>query len=100
MNTILNIKKVSLTFFIITGLLHLGSSIFIANQFFLKESFIVNKVMDIPFILTGLIYAASSLRLTLTDPEKNHKALDISVISIIILTLIALILINILLPNR
>ncbi len=100
MNTILNIKKVSLIFFVITGFLHLGSSIFIANEFFIKESFIINKIMDIPFILTGLIYAFTSLRLSLTDPEKNHKALDISLISIIILVLIALLLINILLPNR
>lgn len=100
MNTILNIKKVSLIFFVITGFLHLGSSIFIANEFFIKESFIVNKIMDIPFILTGLIYAFTSLRLSLTDPEKNHKVLDISLISIIILVLVALLLINILLPNR
>ncbi len=99
MNTIINIKKVSLAFFIFTGLVHLGSSALIANQLFLKYSFIINKTADIPFIITGLIYGLSSLRISLTDPNKSHKALDIFLISIIMLTLVALIVINLVLPN-
>lgn len=98
-NTILNIKKVTLIFFIITGFLHLGSSIFIANQLYLKESFILNKTMDVPFIITGLIYGLSSLRLSLTNPDHEHKTLDIFLISVIILVLLGLILINILVPD-
>lgn len=99
MNTIQNIKKVALIFFVITGFLHLGSSAFIANQLFLKEAMILNKVMDIPFVVTGLIYGFSSLRLSLTNPEKQHKILDISLVCVIILALIGLILINLLLPE-
>lgn len=97
--TIINIKKVSLIFFIITGFLHLGSSVFIANELYLKESFILNKTMDIPFIITGLIYGLSSLRLTLTNPDHEHKILDIFLISVIILVLLALILINLIVPD-
>ncbi|MBD3360519.1 hypothetical protein GF366_01825 [Candidatus Peregrinibacteria bacterium] len=97
--TIINIKKVSLIFFILTGLLHLGSSILIANELFLKQSQIINKTMDIPLVLTGLIYGFSSLRLSLTDPGKKHKALDISLASIIILVLIGLIVVNLAIPN-
>lgn len=99
MKTIENIKKVALIFFIITGLLHLGSSAFIANGLYVKNAFIVNKTMDIPFIVTGLIYGLSSLRLSLTNPEKKHKILDIILISVIILILIGLIIINLLLPD-
>ena len=99
MNTILNIKKVSLIFFIITGILHLGSSVLIANQLFLKEAHILNRTMDIPFLITGLIYGISSLRISLSDTTKPHKTLDIISISAIILVLIGLILINILLPD-
>ena len=99
METIENAKKVALVFFIITGLIHLGSSVFIANKLFLKQAFILNKTMDVPFIITGLIYGLSTLRLNLTNPQKDHKVLDISLICVIILVLLALIVINLVIPD-
>jgi len=99
MNTILNIKKVALIFFIATGILHLGSTVFISNRLFIKEAFILNRTMDIPFLITGLIYGLASLRLSLITPDTEHKTLDIILISVIILILIGLILINLLLPD-
>lgn len=97
--TIDNIKKVSLVFFIVTGIVHLGSSMLIANEYLLKEATIANTVMDVPFVITGMLYGFASLRLSLTDPRKNHKVLDIILISITIITLIALVLLNILIPD-
>ena len=99
MKTIENIKKVSLVFFIITGIAHLGSSILIANDLYLKEAEITHKIMDIPFILTGLLYAFSSLRIALTRPDKSHKKLDILLIVLIILVLIGVMLINLTIPD-
>lgn len=98
-NTLINIKKVSLIFFIITGFLHLGSSLLIANLLFLKYAFILNKTMDIPFVLTGLLYGFSSLRLSLTNPKIYHNHLDIFLISVIIAVLIGLMVINLAIPN-
>jgi len=99
MKTIENIKKVSLIFFVITGIIHFTSGIFIANEIFLKEAGILNKTMDIPFILTGLIYGFSSLRISLTNPTEKHKILDISLLSVIILILIGIIAINLIFPE-
>jgi hypothetical protein len=99
MKTIENIKKITLIFFIITGLAHLGSSIFIANGLHLKIAELINKSLDIPFIITGLIYGLSSLRLSLVDPKKPHKILDRIIILIIIVILLGLIAINIFLPD-
>lgn len=99
MKTIENFKKISLIFFIITGIVHLGTSILIANELFLKNSTILNKTMDIPFVITGTIYALSSFRLSLTDPEKDHKILDIILIAFTGLLMIGLIAINLLLPD-
>jgi succinate dehydrogenase hydrophobic anchor subunit len=99
MKTIENIKKVALAFFIITGLIHLGTSILIANDLFMKYSSIANKVMDIPFIITGMIYGLSSLRISLTNPEKSHKTMDISFIIITLIVLIGLLAINIVIPT-
>jgi len=98
-STITNIKKVALVFFIITGLLHLGSSMFLANNLYTKTSFIVNKTMDIPFAITGLIYALASMRLSLTNPDHEHKTLDIILICVIIVVLLGLVGINLFLPN-
>lgn len=98
--TLTNIKKVSLIFFIVTTSLHLATNSLINNRLFLKESLIINKTMDIPLLLTGMIYAFASLRLNLTDPEKDHKVLDILLISLIIIALIGLIVINLVIPNR
>ncbi len=97
--TIKNIQKIALIFFIITGILHLGSTIFINNNFLLKQAFIMNKTMDVPFIITGLIYGFSSLRLSLTDISKPHKTLDIFLMSVIGIILIGLILLKLLVPN-
>lgn len=94
-----NIQSISLVFFLITGLLHFGSAIFISNQLFLKESLIINKTMDIPFVISGLLYAFSSLRLNIVDPNQEHKVLDIILISGIIIALIGLIVINLAFPD-
>ena len=99
MNTIENIKKIALIFFVVTGILHLGSSIFIANQYFFKEAFILNKTLDIPFMLTGLLYAFSSLRIQFTNPTKDYKTLDISLLIVILLILAAIITVNLTLPD-
>ncbi len=99
MKTIVNIKKIALLFFIVTGFIHLGASVFIANQLFIKEATIAHKVMDIPFIITGVIYGLSTLRLNFTDPEKKHKTLDISLAGLTILILIALVVVNLLIPD-
>lgn len=99
MKTIENIKKVSLIFFIITGLVHFGTSIMRANELYLKEASIINKSMDIPFILTGLIYALASFRLGFFDPDKEHRKLDLALIIITALILISLIAINLFFPD-
>ncbi|MDP2642293.1 MAG: hypothetical protein Q8P62_00430 [Candidatus Peregrinibacteria bacterium] len=99
MNTLLNIKRVSLIFFIAIGIIHLGSSMLIANNIFSQTSYIVSKTMEIPFILTGMMYGLCSLRISLTNPEEPHKTLDIFLISLIIITLVALIIINLAIPT-
>lgn len=56
--------------------------------------------MDIPFVLSGLLYALTSLRLRFTNTASDHKALDIVGISVIILALIVLLAVNILFPDK
>ncbi|PKL36987.1 hypothetical protein CVV38_03830 [Candidatus Peregrinibacteria bacterium HGW-Peregrinibacteria-1] len=99
MNTIENFKKISLILFVITGTLHFTSSIMIANDIWTSTNIIISRSLDIPFILTGIIYGFSSLRLKLTDPNKPHKILDSTYIALTVIILLALIYINIFIPN-
>ena len=97
--TYINIKKVSILFFIPIGFAHIISSLFIANNLYAKQAIILNKTLDIPFIITGLIYALSSLRISLATEDKSHKILDAALIGTIVLIFIALILVNIFVPD-
>ncbi|MBD3330038.1 hypothetical protein GF354_00740 [Candidatus Peregrinibacteria bacterium] len=99
METIQNIKKVSLVFFIVSGLIHLSSAMLLANEIAVKYAFIVNKIMDIPFIITGMVYGLSSIRLKLFDPEKDHKIVDTAFLVVTILTMVGLLTINLVLPS-
>jgi len=83
----------------ILGTIHIGAQIPLANHIFTKTSAIIYKVVDIPFITTGLLYGLSSLRLSLYPKGNAPKILDVFFIAIIAITPITLILINILLPN-
>lgn len=94
-----NIQKISLLFFIATGILHFGAAILIANHTALKTAAIMSKTMDIPFFMTGIIYGLTSLRIRLHRPSTRQKNLDITIISVIIITLIILLAINLLIPD-
>jgi hypothetical protein len=99
METFKNIKKVSILFFAIIGMLHIGSSLYLANNPISKEALIINKTLDIPFIITGLIYGLSSLRISLANQEKSHRMLDASLIITIIVIFAGLILVNLFVPD-
>ena len=99
METIKNIKKVSILFFIVIGVLHIGSSMFISNNMYLKPALIINQTLDIPFIITGLIYGISSLRISLANQEKSHRILDATLAGAIILIFLILIGINLMVPD-
>lgn len=99
METFKNIKKVSILFFVLIGIVHIGSSLFLANNPFSKEALIINKTLDIPFIITGLIYGLSSLRISLANQEKSHRILDASLIIAIVVIFVGLVLVNLLVPD-
>ncbi len=98
MKTAENIKKVALIFFIVLGLVHIVSGLMFSNNYFTPASLIVNRVLDIPFAMTGLIYALSSIYSTLD--EKFHKIVNIAFIAISLIIFVALIYINLFIPDK
>jgi uncharacterized membrane protein len=93
-----NIKKISLIFFIILGIVHIVAGMMTANNYFLPASFVINRVLDIPFAMSGLIYALSGIYVNL--PENKHKIAKIAFGILSILILASLLYINLLIPDK
>ncbi len=93
------IKKISLGLFIALGSTHLFSTLLIINNTWLKFADISGKIIAIPFAISGLVYGLSSLRLSLSQKDKNHKILDIFLASITAIVFIALLVITLVFPN-
>jgi succinate dehydrogenase hydrophobic anchor subunit len=92
-------QHLALIFFIITGFLHLASSILLANNLFLEYSNAINRTLDLPFIVSGLIYGTSCLKISLTNPEKDQKTINLVLNITIIIITIAIFAINLLIPD-
>lgn len=77
MNTVLNIKKVALVFFIIFGGGHIFSALMLANGYFSDTMRLLNGTLDIPAIICGLLYGFTSLRLYMENNGKPTKNFDL-----------------------
>ncbi len=97
MNTVANVKKIALLFFILFTGAHILSTLMLANGYFSDTMRILNGTLDIPAILSGLLYAFTSLKLYLEDMGKHTKMLDIAAGILGGLILIALLYVNFLL---
>lgn len=76
MDTITNVKKVSLIFFLALTGTHVLSSLMLANDYFDRIMVIVNGTLDVPAIIAGLIYAFTSAKLYLEEIGKDTKIFD------------------------
>lgn len=95
MNTLKNVQKISLVFFIILGLSHIVSGLMAANNYYPGIMNTTNKILDIPFAVAAILYGASTFKLSFQD----HKLLNAIMIIGIILVLAALVYINFFVPD-
>jgi hypothetical protein len=93
-----NIKKISLVFFFVLGTAHIIMGMMTANNYLMPVSMIINRVLDIPFAMSGLIYALSGIYINL--PENRHKIAKIAFGILSILILAGLLYINLLIPDK
>lgn len=94
-----NIQKTSLILFIIVGLTHILSGLFVANGYLIRESNLVNQILDIPFLIIALTYLGSSIKLGLQKNNKYLESLDAIMIIIGIIIVLTVIGINLFFPN-
>jgi len=98
MKTAENIKKVALIFFIVLGLAHILSGLMFSNNYFTSVTLIMNRVLDIPFAMSALIYGLATIYCGLGD--KSHKSMNIIMITFSVLVFLLLIYINFLVPDK
>lgn len=94
------IQKVALVFFFILGSVHLISYLMILNEFSVNVVRPINKIAEIPFILSAAVYGFMSLKLSLARPEKKHTISNIVFILLMIVLLVFLVYINLFIPDR
>ncbi len=97
MNSIENLKKTALIFFVGLGFGHIISGLMAANNSFLPLSLIINRILEIPFATIAIIYGLTNLR---SQIKTENKQLDLSLIIVASTLFIGLIAINILLPEK
>lgn len=98
MKTAENIKKVALIFFLVLGLTHILSGLMFSNGYFTDISLTVNRVLDIPFAMSALLYALASMYGGFK--ENRQKSMNIVMIVFSVLVLLILIYINFLIPDK
>jgi hypothetical protein len=98
MKTAENIKKVALLFFIVLGATHILSGLMFSNGYFTPTSLIVNRVLDIPFAMSALIYGLSAIYCGFG--EKGNKVVNIILIIFSVFVFLLLIYINFLIPDK
>jgi len=97
-NTTDNLKKVSLILFLLLGTIHIISGLMFSEGYMLPTSLIINRVLDIPFAITGLIYAFISLYNGID--EKKRKIPGVIFTIILLLIFIILLYINLFIPDK
>lgn len=100
MNTDRNIQKVALIFFFIIGLTHIVAHLMITNGYFMEISYAIKNILEIPFILSAAVYGIMSIKISFTTSEKDHKIGNIIIILLVIILFLALIYLNLFIPDR
>lgn len=98
MNSARNLQIVSLYFMLATGLVHFFSGLMYVNEYLAATSLLINKVSDLPFLASAIIYLGASLKLSI-DPEPNKK-LDTALTVVCATVFIGFLIINLALNDK
>lgn len=85
-----NVNEISFYFFVIIGVIHVISGLLFANEIFTKSSWLVNRLLDVPFFLVSYLYIISLIKILLIKKGNYSRLFDAysviigSVLSIVI----------------
>lgn len=92
------LRQISLIFFLLLGGTHIISGLLASENLFLPLSSLINRVLDIPFVLIGLIYGLSHTKLHADSPHHRSYLLIMTVICLGVLGI--MLYINLFLPDK
>lgn len=84
--TLQSVSQVSFFFFVVFGMVHIISAILVAEKFVNKVDFLAFQSLDLPFLLSALIYGNSKLTLKMGEIFGDTKIpfIILSILSILI----------------
>lgn len=76
MNTVLNVKKVSLLLFLVLMGTHLASTLLLARGATTPTLTLLSETLDIPALIAGLLYGFTSAKLYLEETGRSTHLFD------------------------
>lgn len=77
MQTLLNLKKISLILFLVLTGAHLASALLVAKGYDNSTLLLLYRTLDLPAILAGIVYGGSSVQEYLQALKKDTKIFDV-----------------------
>ncbi|MBU1446258.1 hypothetical protein KKD70_03275 [Patescibacteria group bacterium] len=100
MKTVKNIQKISIVFFGITGSLHILAYLMILNEIFPEISMAMRDILQIPFVISAVIYAFVSFKLSISTKEEENKITNIIFAIFLLALMVGLIYLQLFVPDR
>lgn len=97
-DTLKTLRQVCLIFFLIIGSGHILTGLMVSQNMLLPLSNIVNRVLDIPFVIIGTVLGLSQTKIA--SDSGFRKPFYVIMIIITLLVLGLLLYINVLLPDK
>lgn len=95
-----NINETSFYFFVILAITHILSGLMYVNEIIPKGSWLINRLLDVPFLIVSLIYFFSLLKLFLMKSGNYSRLADITFAIIGGVLVIFTLFFDILFPNQ
>jgi len=100
MKLVKNLKKITLIFFFVIGTVYIFSWLMAVNNYFVNTTRLLNKILELPFIFTALVYGFLNLKESFSKSTKKHKLIDIIFIILLIIVFSIVLYINFFIPAR
>lgn len=98
-DTYKNLQSVSFWFLVVIASLHFITGLLVANQLAIKSSWLINRLLDLPFFIVSYIYFASLIRLRNLPLNNNLNFWDLLIASLGLISIIGLQTYDLIFPN-
>jgi hypothetical protein len=80
--TTTNLNEVSFYFFFILSLTHILSGLLVVNEIYVKPAWLINRLLDIPFLWITLLYFYSNIKLYLLKQKIYSHSYELLLITL------------------